>query len=537
MTRVKSGFHYIPTHGRPEDVQAVIENPSAIEKVVYSSTPDANHLRNLLDKTDKLWDVRDHAKSEQHDDVWRDPEGTGERHAQEWYDTFRAIGVDLDRVVPEGVNEFAHWKTGGIDAQVRYELAFGRKAVSLGMQSLHFEFPVGWPGNGGIADAPPNWEPWMPVLEFIDAHPGRYAGLHEYWGFNKGVHFYEGWWFLRYRKMPYKVPMILNEIGGLKAYQNPDGTWGLEAQNGYLGDIPAGEAQLQMQEAEQELRKDNEIVGASWFSLDGAKPWIDECDVHPVALSYVAWAQQQPEIQPAQPEPPVQVLVPNVTMDGPQFSTGDEELDEPEPAQYMTYQAIDPRVLMAILQVESGGRPFGDDGRPTIRIELAWLRDNIPNRDIFSTVFLVDDVNGWAKPQYYREPGGQWIQLHLGDQRLEYRALELAAQMDEELAYRALNISNDSSPDLAYQSLGMGIGQTMGFNYARLGYPSAKAMWLAYHNEAAQVIGAINYVLSDSDLVEAVRAHDWRTIARLYNGNAVDVYAPQLEAAYEEIIS
>lgn len=77
----------------------------------------------------------------------------------------------------------------------------------------------------------------------------------------------------------------------------------------------------------------------------------------------------------------------------------------------------------------------------------------------------------------------------------------------------------------------------MGFNHERVGYGSVEQMFAAFADrqsgEAAQIVAFINYMLTDADLMAAVRARDWRTIAAKYNGSGgVDVYAPRLEAAW-----
>ena len=326
MSKVKVGAHYIVTHNRPQDMDFVAACPAPSAKIVYSSTPNADHVREVMRRAPARVVLRDHPLSEQHDDIWRDPAGTGRRHAREWKQHLDEIGgLDFNRILVEGVNEFPHWLENGIQTQLIYELAFGNEAQRLGVNTLHCQFPVGWPGNGGIADAPPDWKPWEPILAWIDAHPGTFLAIHEYWGFNTGVHFYAGWWFLRYRKMPHKGPTMLTELGGLRARQNPDETFGLVARDGWKGNdedkdsgISAEQYLAQWQQAEVELRTDLYIDSAHLFTTDGAHPWIEECDAEPVNGRWVQWARQQTELPLAKPgATPPAVYIPSLPNDGP----------------------------------------------------------------------------------------------------------------------------------------------------------------------------------------------------------------------------
>jgi hypothetical protein len=473
--KVKIGLHWIPTHHRHEDRANFWGTPAPWQKVVYSSVPDRNHLSDLVANTTCGIIVRNHSKSEDKQAVWDDPDGTGRRHAQEWA---REIdGIDWSRLAVEGINEFPIWNPGGEIAQLRYELAFGEEGVRLGLPTVHAEFAVGWPGNGGLADAPPDWGPWMPLLQFIRDTPDRYLGLHEYWGFNKGVHFYEGWWFLRYREMPIKVPTILTELGGLKAYQNEDGSWGLMAADGWMHDIDRGTYLNQWHEAEEEIRKDDYLLGAQIFTTDGGHPWIEECDAGPINSLWASWAQAQPDLEPVEePEPglAIQVHLPaiNATTEPVYVHGGSEHL-------------IDPQVLEAITRVESGGSGFGLRNRLKIRVEAhLMLSHSYGDRDAFQEHFRA----GENYAGYIREPGaGEWVEYH---------------SLGQEGEWRALGVANAINPRLALLNTSMGASQVMGFNHERIGYRTVEEMWDAFQrSESNHMIGLLNYVLSDPNLV------------------------------------
>lgn len=504
--KVKQGLHLIPTHHREEDRANFWGCPAPWQKVVYSSVPNREHLKGLIDNTTCGIVVRNHSKSEDKQAIWDDPDATGRRHAQEW--AKEIDGLDWSRLVVEGVNEFPIWNPGGEIAQLRYELSFGEEGVKLGLPTVHAEFAVGWPGNGGIADAPPNWNPWLPLLHFIRDNKDRYLGLHEYWGFNKGVMFYEGWWFLRYRKLPIKVPTILTELGGLKAYQNEHGSWGLNATDGWKGDISEWDYFQQWKEAEAELVKDNYLLGATTFTTDGGHPWIEECDAGPINNLWVSYAQQQPDLKLA-PELPdedhTNIFIPQLNTTK-LLKTGSQDV-----------LILDPLVLEAITRVESSSSGFGLQNRLKIRIEAHLLLDeNYGDPAAFEMHFR----SGPGYTGYIRRDTGEWTEYHKMGQTGEWKAFELA---------------NSINPELALLNTSMGASQVMGFNHKRIGYETVQQMWDSFNRtEGNHILGIVNYILSDPALVKAVKVKDWKVIGKLYNGS--EAAGKKYEAAFNSLI-
>jgi hypothetical protein len=71
----------------------------------------------------------------------------------------------------------------------------------------------------------------------------------------------------------------------------------------------------------------------------------------------------------------------------------------------------------------------------------------------------------------------------------------------------------------ALLSASFGAMQVMGFNFAKAGYKSVEAMVTAFElSEANQIRGGLNFCKNTKGLIEAIRAGDWQTAARLYNG-------------------
>lgn len=181
---------------------------------------------------------------------------------------------------------------------------------------------------------------------------------------------------------------------------------------------------------------------------------------------------------------------------------------------------IDPLVGQTLIKVESGGQAFGPTGKPLIRFENHIFRTKLNNDALFNRHFQHGSPV-WTDHKFRRSESEPWQEVHTGSQASEYDAFSLAYALNRQAAH---------------ESISMGLGQIMGFNAQRVGFPSAEVMLNAFESEANQVLGFINFFLSDPELAQAVRNKDWRTIARLYNGPGnVDNVAPLLESTYNRL--
>lgn len=179
---------------------------------------------------------------------------------------------------------------------------------------------------------------------------------------------------------------------------------------------------------------------------------------------------------------------------------------------------IDPLTALAFLQVESGNRAF-TDGLLTIRFEVHRFKANLKNDALFDKHFAF--VPGKYAEQYWRPtPDGAWIHAH-GSMAERHKLLNFAMTLNQNAALR---------------STGMGTAQIMGENHARIGYATPQAMFSAFSHPRygvnAQVMGFVNYCLSDTTLLEALRKRDWYTAVTLYNGDGQQkIYVPALDNA------
>lgn len=176
---------------------------------------------------------------------------------------------------------------------------------------------------------------------------------------------------------------------------------------------------------------------------------------------------------------------------------------------------VDPLLVQAVVQVESGGRAFAH-GRLIIRFEPHLFIERLSgnDRDKATVRFQVGSPT-WDGAQHRLWRSG-WSPFH-GNQDMEYIALNMA---------REVNV------DLAVESTSLGAPQILGGHWNALGYASAQAMFYAFANSADEQLRAFFHFLEVSGALKRLRKGDLRGFASLYNGPAqADRYAALLTAA------
>lgn len=496
------GVYWAPGHQRPSDIDYMRRlQPPAIRVL----DPDVNQIAIAYQSSPgSLILPRDWALSEQHDDVQRDPVGTGKRHARDWREKvnrWRSQGAALppdDRIIVVGINEPKVWEM--LPQVVEYTVAWLDECTALGLRACALNLSVGWPANTG-PDTPPDWSPYAPIEAAI-TRGDHFLVLHEYW-YRTGPRDGWGWYAGRLQHCPWDVPVIIGECGidmyvDMQRWQN-DG----KPNRGWRGNVDGSTYAQQIEDYARAI--DSRVVAILPFLTDyRSNNWesFDTAEAHPALLSRAS--NMVPQAKPPASKPDV----PPSTIHLPSVGTG-----QPAPA---PTGIIDPRVLQAILKIESGGRALGTDGKPIIRFESHIFEGKAGDTPYFRST----GAKPWQGQQWRRSEAEPWRDIHTGHQADEYAAFEFAKTINR---------------DAAHQAISVGAGQIMGFNAGRVGYPSAEAMFNAFHDPLLQTIGFINYFLGDPALVDAVRRKDWREIAKRYNGaGAVDTYAPLLERAYEE---
>jgi len=311
----------------------------------------------------------------------------------------------------------------------------------------------------------------------------------------------------RHKSIPLNVPILIGEAGA----------------NGYIYNRHSAQDDagwrkfMQPEQYAAQVKEyiegcDSRVQGVCLYMLDFHSDQWWSFDTEPAMEELLAIKDTRPAQQQPTPPPPTVISLPIVV--------GPEKPPAPTPPapQSPPSGIVDPLVLEAILAIESGGAGFGPDGRVKIRFEAHIFEAQIDNAEVFAQSFR------YGKPAWTGQKmgiGAAWLPIHTGAQATEWQAYNSATYID---------------PEAAAKSISMGAAQIMGFNHARIGYPSAQAMLQAFRNPNVQVIGFLNFLLSDAALWQAVRKHDWREIAARYNGAGnVDVYSKLLADKYDEL--
>jgi hypothetical protein len=184
---------------------------------------------------------------------------------------------------------------------------------------------------------------------------------------------------------------------------------------------------------------------------------------------------------------------------------------------------IVPAAALAVWNVESGNFPFLK-GRPVLRLEChkLWEEWGHTDPERFDAHFQFGGhagVTGLAWTNHrFKQGEGDWRNLH-GTQQQEYEAFALARRL--------------AGFEVACRVSSFGGPQVMGFNHSKLGYPDAVALYRAFGRSLrSQVLGFFDFCQNE-DLFPALKARDWHTFARVYNGpSRTDSYAEKINDAF-----
>lgn len=493
------GIHWIrehPDNQRDLDFMRRVQ-PASVKlfQPAWSNRDFCDALRGAL-PADCIILARDHELSEQKEDMWRDPAGTGRRHANEWRDKARGGGyhMPLERSYFLGINEPD--ATNGDRAAINaYTIALLDTLRSHGLRGGAFNFSTGHPRTvDGTGNTAADYSVFEGSRQAI-VRGGHLAVLHIYGSAAE--------------------PCVPGHFDRLRACTWQDVQWvvgecGIDEHvvtggehRGYLAALNPPTSYPQWLERLIRGTDDSRIHSWQPFTFDFSHPWAS-FDARQVNDAFVAWGWRGMEGAAAPAPAPEPIHLPIVENGG--------SVSQPD-------GIIDPLVLEAILAIESGGSGLRE-GRVVIRFEPHIFRQQLGDDATFATLFRYGSP-AWTGREFYAD--GRWQSMETGGQPMQWRAYELAASV---------------RPEAAARSMSMGAAQIMGFNHARVGYPSARAMLHAFRSEPVQVIALINFLLSDSALWRAVQARNWREVARRYNGpGQVDYYAALLEGKYNELLA
>ena len=166
---------------------------------------------------------------------------------------------------------------------------------------------------------------------------------------------------------------------------------------------------------------------------------------------------------------------------------------------------VSPAAVLAVLLVEAGGMAFGYKGALLARFENHVFWDywgKKGNEAKFKEHFRYSSGKRWTGHEV-RFEGGEWEKCHTS-QKHEWKVLALAVSLDAEAAYDATSF---------------GLPQMMGFNAETCGYANAVAMVNAWSKSAAaQIDGMFEFIEANRKMHAALKAGDYVTFARYYNG-------------------
>ena len=306
MPKTKLCAYWSPWHTSASDEEFFAQWKPRVIKIMVNSLDDVAQLDVAL-RNAGLVIVRSYPLSEDRSAMATDPAALGRKHAGQLIELAAKLKAkyglsddDARRILYEGINEPKLWtQDEAPERTAEYYSALVETAGAAGVRIVALNAGIGWPGNHGVYNAPPDWTPYSDLADAIIEYDGV-LGLHEYWGLN-GADELWGWWAGRYLTCPYNVPIIITECGidtGVLGQQNlgwhmligVDGMSVTAAAERYVyNDLGKYDVQLQL---------DPRIIGATIFTYDFQnKEWesfdINHGDIKAALKNHVGWMENQ----------------------------------------------------------------------------------------------------------------------------------------------------------------------------------------------------------------------------------------------------
>lgn len=161
-------------------------------------------------------------------------------------------------------------------------------------------------------------------------------------------------------------------------------------------------------------------------------------------------------------------------------------------------------VVLAVAEVESGGRHDLPDGRPQILFEAHWFSKLTKGK--YDATHSSISSPTWNRALY---KGGA----------AEWGRLNAAMELDAEAALK---------------SASWGLFQIMGFNHKACGFETVEAFVDFIRGpDDSDMEAFCNFVRANPPILKAMREKDWKEFARHYNGpGAVASYSAKMSDAY-----
>ena len=283
-----NGVHLIPVHNRTADYDYIAATKPGIVKIVDADIDHIRRVREALDGDRSVTIVlRNHARSEDKQAMEENPYATGQRHAREWIDDLKRLGVYGDsNVWVEGVNEpnldagprpsdifsdeYQAWLkqtrylASNVDSYIIGLIEEGQPYLNV----YAYLFSVGWPTNLKEGEAP-YWDYFNDSLNVIEKYGAR-IGLHEYFP-EDGPSWNAGWYAYRWKHMPRTIRVDILEAG-MDVYTKHS-IMSDPQRRGYLNWVTPEINAHFLHEYCMECRRDPRFGGFTPFTSDGSAEW------------------------------------------------------------------------------------------------------------------------------------------------------------------------------------------------------------------------------------------------------------------------
>ena len=296
MLTNRFGIHWQRAHqDNNRDFEFIQRTMPASIKLFGSEWGDRHFCHDLLKfaPLDCIFLARDHPLSEQKEDMWRDPVGTGRRHADEWNEKVQRskCWLPIGRTYFLGINEpdAVSGDRAAIDA---YTVAFLDGLRMHGLKGGAFNFSTGHPRTKNGTNAPDDRKDYA----FFEAsHQAIVRGQHI-----AVQHIYGS----------AEQPLVPGHFDALRDCPWTDVTWvigecGIDQHVttggehvGYLGALNPPQSYPQW--IEKLIRGTNDSRIHSWmpFTYDFHKPWAS-FDAREVNEAFAAWGWKGLDIAPS----------------------------------------------------------------------------------------------------------------------------------------------------------------------------------------------------------------------------------------------
>lgn len=167
---------------------------------------------------------------------------------------------------------------------------------------------------------------------------------------------------------------------------------------------------------------------------------------------------------------------------------------------------VEVAVIRAIVEVETSGGGFFEDGRPKILFE-AHIFDGF--------------TDGKYRKSYPNISSAKWNRSLYKGGTGEYDRLWAAQKLDNSAALK---------------SASWGLGQIMGMNHSACGYANVEKFVEAMHKSEGLQLMAMCSFIKTNNLDDELRQHRWADFARAYNGPSflANNYHTRLADAYKK---